>query len=89
MHSLEPERPLEPTQVEYPGRAVLRTVVQAAVGLLLIIPFVVSELGLPSTLPWVGGALAASAITARLMAVPQVNAWLERWIGPLGAQKPL
>jgi hypothetical protein len=78
---------IEPTQVQYPGRAVLRTVVQAAVGLMLVVPFVVAELGLSTAVPWVAGALAAAGVTARLMAIPQVNAWLERWIGPLGATK--
>jgi hypothetical protein len=78
--------PEQPTQVEYPGRAVLRTVVQAAVGLILVVPFVVAELGAAAT-PWLIGAAAAAGLMARVMAIPQVNAWLTRWIGPLGATK--
>lgn len=82
-----PEVSPPPTQVQYPGRAVVRTIAQAAVGLLLVIPFVVAELGLSTAIPWVAGALVASGLTARLMAIPQVNAWLTHWIGPLGAEK--
>jgi hypothetical protein len=78
--------PEQPTQVEYPGRAVLRTVVQAAVGLILVVPFVVAELG-GAAAPWLIGAAAAAGLMARVMAIPQVNAWLTRWIGPLGATK--
>lgn len=83
-----PEFPVvvPPTQVEYPGRAALRTVVQMAVGLILLVPFVVAELGLSMSIPWVAGALAAAALTARVMAIPQVNAWLTAWVGPLGAR---
>lgn len=76
----------QPTQVEFPGRAVLRTVVQAAVGLILLVPFVVAELGAAAA-PWLVGAAAAAGVAARVMAIPQVNAWLERWVGPLGAGK--
>lgn len=78
--------PATPTQVEYPGRAVLRTVLQAAVGLILVVPFVVAELG-PAAVPWLAGAAAAAGLAARVMAIPQVNAWLTRWVGPLGASK--
>lgn len=80
------EQPVTPTQVEYPGRAVLRTVVQAAIGLILLVPFVVAELG-PAAAPWLVGAAALAGLVARIMAIPQVNDWLERWIGPLGASK--
>lgn len=76
----------EPTQVEYPGRAVLRTVVQAAVGLILLVPFVVAELG-PAAVPWLVAAAGAAGFMARIMAIPQVNAWLTRWVGPLGASR--
>lgn len=79
--------PDQPTQVAYPGRAVLRTLVQMAVGLVLLVPFVVAELGLSTSVPWVAGALATTALVTKIMAVPQVNAWLERWVGPLGAAK--
>ena len=81
------------TQIEYPGKAVLRTLVQigvpAFVGLVIVIPLIIeavlAEVGefMPESLRlWLLGA--ATFITAvglaitRVMAIPAVNHWLAR-----------
>ena len=81
------------TQVAYPGRAVLRTLVQIGipsfVGLVVVVPLIIQivleELGehMPESLRlWLVGA--AAVITAaglaitRVMAIPAVNHWLAR-----------
>ena len=81
------------TQVAYPGRAVLRTLVQIGipsfVGLVVVVPLIIQivleELGehMPDGLRlWLAGA--AAVITAvglaitRIMAIPAVNRWLAR-----------
>lgn len=50
------------------NKVVARTVIQTLVGLAVIIPVVVSELGLPETAGWVAGVLAVSAAVTRFMA---------------------
>lgn len=84
------------TQVEYPGRASRRTLVQTIVGLLLGVgvaaPAILSALtdglrsvGAESLAASVatGGAVAAAIATgiARIMAVPGVEDWLQRTTG--------
>ena len=81
------------TQVAFPGKAVLRTLVQigipAFVGLVIVIPLIIeavlAEVGefMPEQLRlWLLGA--ATLITAvglaitRVMAIPAVNLWLAR-----------
>ena len=57
-----------------------RTVLQTAVGLCVLLPTVVDAAGIPSTLPWVVGALAAAGGVARVMALPGVQALLPSWL---------
>ncbi|MFI0739355.1 hypothetical protein ACH4PU_14885 [Streptomyces sp. NPDC021100] len=56
----------------------LRTVLQTAVALAVALPAIVDASGIPSTLPWVAGALAVAGGLARVMALPAVEALLDR-----------
>ncbi|MFK0233718.1 hypothetical protein [Streptomyces vinaceus] len=56
----------------------VRTVVQTAVALAVALPAIVGAAGIPDTLPWVAGALAAAGGLARVMALPAVEALLDR-----------
>ncbi|MEU9348572.1 hypothetical protein AB0D74_45995 [Streptomyces sp. NPDC048278] len=68
-----------------PTRRTLRTVVQTAVGLCVLLPAVVDAAGVPDTLPWAAGALAVAAAVTRVMAVPAVQALLPSWLRSGGA----
>ncbi|GHF99725.1 hypothetical protein [Streptomyces hydrogenans] len=57
-----------------------RTVLQTAVGLAVVLPALVDVSGLPATLPWVAGALAAAGALTRVMAVPAVQLLLPSWL---------
>ncbi|MHC0429984.1 hypothetical protein ACX6XY_07325 [Streptomyces sp. O3] len=58
----------------------LRTLLQTAVGLAVVLPSAVEASGLPATLPWVAGALTAAGALTRVMALPGVQALLPRWL---------
>ncbi|CAM5699878.1 hypothetical protein [Streptomyces aurantiogriseus] len=62
------------------AKRTLRTVLQTAVGLCVLLPAVVDAAGIPETLPWVAGALAAAAGVTRAMALPAVQALLPGWL---------
>ncbi|MEU3610900.1 hypothetical protein ABZ725_01105 [Streptomyces sp. NPDC006872] len=62
------------------AKRTLRTVVQTAVGLCVLLPTVVDAAGIPETLPWVAGALTAAAGMTRIMALPAVQALLPSWL---------
>jgi len=85
--------PVQPTQVQHPKRATLRTALQSAIGVLLalgaVVPAATQILGetfrqwLPDQAITVMGTIAAvavavSAALARIMAIAQVNAWLKK-----------
>ncbi|MEV5240001.1 hypothetical protein AB0K89_12945 [Streptomyces cinnamoneus] len=61
-------------------RRTLRTVLQTAVALAVVLPAVVEAAGIPATLPWVAGALAAAGALTRVMAVPAVQILLPTWL---------
>jgi len=50
------------------NKVVARTVLQTLVGVALVVPQLVDELGLPETAGWVAGVLAVSATVTRFMA---------------------
>ncbi|QKW51678.1 hypothetical protein [Streptomyces buecherae] len=56
----------------------LRTALQTAVALAVALPAIVAASGIPAALPWVAGALAVAGGTARVMALPSVEALLDR-----------
>lgn len=58
----------------------IRTVVQTAVALAVLLPAIVDAAGIPATLPWVAGSLAAAGGLARVMAIPGVQALLPGWL---------
>ncbi|MFF4748450.1 hypothetical protein ACWD5R_01035 [Streptomyces sp. NPDC002514] len=62
------------------AKRTLRTVVQTAVGLCVLLPTAARAAGIPDTLPWAAGALAVAAAVTRAMAVPAVQALLPSWL---------
>jgi hypothetical protein len=62
------------------AKRTLRTVLQTAVGLCVLLPTVVDAAGVPDTLPWVAAALAVAAGVTRVMALPAVQALLPAWL---------
>lgn len=78
--------PVQPTQVQYPWRAFVRTVVQLVVGLAVAVPVFVQASGLPETTAGVGVALAVSAVITRVMADPRVESFIAMVAPWLAAQ---
>lgn len=78
--------PEDATQVRYPWRAVVRTIIQLVVGLAAAMPMIVDSTGLPTTVAGIGTALAISATITRLMSIPAVNAALAAWVPWLAAE---
>ncbi|CAL9529747.1 hypothetical protein [Streptomyces sp. enrichment culture] len=62
------------------AKRTLRTVLQTTVALCVLLPSVVAAAGIPATLPWAAGALAAAAAVTRVMAVPAVQNLLPPWL---------
>ncbi|GAA3237377.1 hypothetical protein [Streptomyces lavendulae] len=56
----------------------VRTTLQTAVALALALPTIVAAAGIPESLPYVAGALAVAGGLARVMALPAVEALLDR-----------
>ncbi|MFH8793858.1 hypothetical protein [Streptomyces sp. NPDC017941] len=61
------------------ARRTVRTVIQTTVALALALPAIVAASGIPEALPWVAGALAVAGGLARVMALPAVEALLDRF----------
>ncbi|MFE9819493.1 hypothetical protein [Streptomyces sp. NBC_00236] len=62
------------------ARRTLRTLVQTALALAVLLPALVDASGVPATLPRVAGALAVAGALTRVMAVPGVQALLPAWL---------
>lgn len=76
-----------PTQVERPWRATFRTAFQLILAVAVLLPFVVEATGLePEVFPWLGGILAVAAGITRVMALPQVEEFLRRFVPWLAAE---
>ncbi|MFF5977182.1 hypothetical protein ACFY7C_37420 [Streptomyces sp. NPDC012769] len=56
----------------------VRTILQGAVGIAVVLPAIVDASGIPASLPWVAGALAVAGGLARVMALPGVEQLLDR-----------
>ncbi|APD18774.1 hypothetical protein ABZ719_32170 [Streptomyces sp. NPDC006743] len=56
-----------------------RTVIQGIVGFAVALPAIVDASGVPESLPWVAAGLAAAGGLARVMALPSVEALLDRF----------
>lgn len=73
------------TQIRKPWRATLRTAFQVAVGLAPMLPALVDASGVDDTMPAVAGALAISTGVTRVMSLPGVEAFLQRFAPWLAA----
>lgn len=73
------------SQEKHPWKTIVRTVLQAVIGLLVILPQVVEAADLSESIPWVAGGLAVSAAVTRVMALPSVEKWLRRFVPWLAA----
>ncbi|MFI7500528.1 hypothetical protein ACIBVL_18880 [Streptomyces sp. NPDC049687] len=62
------------------AKRTLRTVLQTAAGLCVLLPTAVDAAGIPDTLPWIAGALAVAAGVTRVMALPAVQNMLPAWL---------
>jgi hypothetical protein len=75
-----------PTQVRHPWRSTIRTTFQLVVALASLLPWVLAGVDVP-----VGGALAqvvaVAATITRVMAMPEVSTFLERFVPWLAPQK--
>ncbi|MEU7163151.1 hypothetical protein AB0A70_00625 [Streptomyces morookaense] len=72
------------------NKRTVRTLVQTAVALAVALPAIVAASGIPESLPWVAGALAVAGGLARVMALPAVEALLDRvGLGLVDEQPPV
>ncbi|MFG3228100.1 hypothetical protein ACGF07_25410 [Kitasatospora sp. NPDC048194] len=62
------------------ARRTIRTILAVVLALAAGLPLLVHTAGLPDTLPGLGTVLAVAAAITRVMALPQVNAWLPSWL---------
>ncbi|MFI6286865.1 hypothetical protein ACIBCM_19310 [Streptomyces sp. NPDC051018] len=69
-------------------RRTVRTVLQSAVGIAVVLPAIADASGLPATLPWVAGALAVAGALTRIMAVDGVQRLLPPWLRTAPATAP-
>lgn len=72
------------TQTRRPWNAVLRTSLAALIGLLPILPAIAETLHI-DTVPVVASTLAVTAAVTRVLAMPQVEAWLRQSLPALAA----
>lgn len=73
------------TQARYPWRAVIRTVFAGIVGFAPLLPAIVGASGLDQTSGLIGASLAISGAVTRILAVPGVNDFLDRFFPFLAA----
>jgi hypothetical protein len=75
---------VQPTQVRRPWRTSFRTAFQALLALAVVWPVVINALGLPDW-AWISVSLAVAAGITRVMALPQVEVFLKRFLPWLSA----
>lgn len=76
----------QPTQVKHPWRSTVRTGFQVLVALASLLPYVVAQVDVPVE-GLLAQVLAVAAGVTRVMAMPQVSTFLERffpWLAPAG-----
>lgn len=79
----------QPTQVKHPWHATARSTFQFFMGMLVLLPVIINELGFGSTVPWVVSAIAVAAAVTRVMSSPGVVEFLKRWtpwLSPTGKE---
>ena len=74
------------TQEQHPWKTTARTVFQFLVGLAAIIPFVANDFNIHT--PWILGVVGIAAAVTRIMALPQVEAFLKAYLPFLSASEP-
>lgn len=74
-----------PTQVAHPWRATVRTVVQAVIAFAAMWGVVVQALGLDPSWQWVSASLVVTGAITRVMALPDVEAFLRHFLPFLAA----
>jgi hypothetical protein len=74
-----------PTQVAHPNRATVRTVFQGIVAFAAIVPLILTASGIP-VVGWAAILVAVAGAITRVMALPSVNAFLEKYIPFLAAE---
>lgn len=77
---------VEPTQIRRPWRSTARTIFQAAIALAAMWALIVAALGLPDW-AWVSASVAAAGGITRVMALPEVEAFLRTFVPFLAASK--
>jgi hypothetical protein len=73
------------TQTRHPLRTTLRTVFELLIALAVVVPLVLAELGYTDLIVFGVSVVAVCAAVTRVMAIPQVVAFLERfvpWLAP-------
>lgn len=73
-----------PSQVRRPWRTTVRTVMAAAGGLLPLLPEISRAAGI-DTIPVVVSILTVTAALTRIFAIPEVDAWMDRYFPYLSA----
>lgn len=73
------------TQARHPWRATVRTVFQACVAFAAMWALVVEAAGLDPDLVWVSASVTVTGAVTRVMALPQVEAFLRRFVPWLAA----
>ncbi|MEU8805068.1 hypothetical protein [Streptomyces anthocyanicus] len=61
------------------NKRTIRTILQTAVGGAVALPGIITASGIPEATPWVAGGLAAAGGFARVMALPSVEALLDKF----------
>lgn len=77
---------VQPTQMRRPWRSTARTLFQSVVALAVLFPVLVEQTGLDrQDLPWLAIPLGVAAALTRIMALPQVELFLRRFLPFLAA----
>lgn len=77
----------QPTQCAHPARSTARSSVATAIGIGPLVPVLVSQFGETRAALIVGAALIGNAVVTRVLAIPQVEAWLRAVVPLLAASK--
>ena len=73
------------TQGRHPWKATVRTIFQAVIGFVVMIPQIIEAANINEATPWVATALAISGAVSRIMALDVVEEWLSRFLPWLAA----
>lgn len=74
----------KPTQARHPWKATARSVAAALLALLPALPEIAKQAGI-ETIPLVASVLAITAAVTRILAIPEVDRWMDRYLPGLSA----